>query len=170
MSVYYGSQWFLLILAQAACVRHACLHAPCVAWPLLSPTFVFSLSFFLFFYGKKDTNFGRFFCFLRPAFGHGRLEYSVCFYTLYRGKYYKWSVCLCFCFLSHLFSFVIFCEMKTNKVCLQSTDNKAVLHRCCPVGCVGFNFFLCFLWLPFYFLEGYIIRCSGWFRGNRNEF
>ena len=33
------------ILAQAACVRHACLRAPCVAWPLLSP--LFSLSFFL---------------------------------------------------------------------------------------------------------------------------
>ena len=32
-------------LAQAACVRHACLRAPCVAWPLLSP--LFSLSLFL---------------------------------------------------------------------------------------------------------------------------
>ena len=32
-------------LAQAACVRHACLRAPCVAWPLLLPSF--SL-FFLF--------------------------------------------------------------------------------------------------------------------------
>ena len=31
----------------------------------------------------------------------------------------------------------------------------------CQVGCVGFNFFLRFLWLPFYFLDGYIIRCSG---------
>ena len=26
-------------LAQAACVRHACLRAPCVAWPLLLPSF-----------------------------------------------------------------------------------------------------------------------------------
>ena len=34
-------------LAQAACVRHACLLAPCVAWPLLSP--LFSLSLFLSF-------------------------------------------------------------------------------------------------------------------------
>ena len=32
-------------LTQAACVRHACLRAPCVAWPLLWPSF--SLSFFL---------------------------------------------------------------------------------------------------------------------------
>ena len=30
-------------LAQVACVRHACLRAPCVAWPLLSPTFALSL-------------------------------------------------------------------------------------------------------------------------------
>ena len=35
----------VLLLAQAACVRHACLRAPCVAWPLFSP--LFSLSFFL---------------------------------------------------------------------------------------------------------------------------
>ena len=36
-------------LAQAACVRHACLRAPCVAWPLLLPLFSLSLSplFFL---------------------------------------------------------------------------------------------------------------------------
>ena len=34
-------------LAQAACVRHACLRAPCVAWPLLSPTFA-PLFFFFF--------------------------------------------------------------------------------------------------------------------------
>ena len=32
-------------LAQAACVRHTCLRAPCIAWPLLLP--LFSLSFFL---------------------------------------------------------------------------------------------------------------------------
>ena len=32
------------ILAQAACVRHACLRAPCVAWPLLSPSFSLSFS------------------------------------------------------------------------------------------------------------------------------
>ena len=31
-------------LAQAACVRHAFLRAPCVAWPLLSPTFSLSFS------------------------------------------------------------------------------------------------------------------------------
>ena len=31
------------VLAQAACVRHACLRAPCIAWPLLSPTFALSL-------------------------------------------------------------------------------------------------------------------------------
>ena len=30
-------------LAQAACVRHACLRAPCVAWPLLSPSFALLL-------------------------------------------------------------------------------------------------------------------------------
>ena len=42
-------QWcFILLLAQAACVRHACLRAPCVAWPLLLPSF--SLSSFLFFF------------------------------------------------------------------------------------------------------------------------
>ena len=38
-------------LAKAACVRHACLRAPCIAWPLLLPSFglffFFSLSFFL---------------------------------------------------------------------------------------------------------------------------
>ena len=28
------------ILAQAACVRHACLRAPCVAWPLLLPSVI----------------------------------------------------------------------------------------------------------------------------------
>ena len=33
-----------IFLAQAACVRHACLRAPCVAWPLLSPSFSLSLS------------------------------------------------------------------------------------------------------------------------------
>ena len=35
------------LLAQAACVRHVCLRAPCVAWPLLSPSF--SLSYFFIF-------------------------------------------------------------------------------------------------------------------------
>ena len=34
-------------LAQAACVRYACLRAPCRSWPLLLPSF--SLSFFLSF-------------------------------------------------------------------------------------------------------------------------
>ena len=34
------------VLAQAACVRHVCLRAPCVAWPLLSHTFALSLSLF----------------------------------------------------------------------------------------------------------------------------
>ena len=34
----------IIQLAQAACVRHACLRAPCVAWPLLSPLFSLSLS------------------------------------------------------------------------------------------------------------------------------
>ena len=33
-----------LILAQAACVHHACLHAPCVAWPLLLPLFALLLA------------------------------------------------------------------------------------------------------------------------------
>ena len=33
------------LLAQAACVRHPCLCTPCVAWPLLSPSFGL-LSFF----------------------------------------------------------------------------------------------------------------------------
>ena len=54
----------ITFLAQAVCVRHACLRAPCVAWPLLSPTF--ALSFFFFF-------FWVFLDFLRPAFSHGRL-------------------------------------------------------------------------------------------------
>ena len=36
----------LTFLAQAACVRHACLRAPCVAWPLLLPLFSLSLLFF----------------------------------------------------------------------------------------------------------------------------
>ena len=31
-------------LAQVACVRHACFRAPCLAWPLLSPSFSLSLS------------------------------------------------------------------------------------------------------------------------------
>ena len=35
-------------LAQAACVRHACLRAPCAAWPLLSPSFSLSSSFIFF--------------------------------------------------------------------------------------------------------------------------
>ena len=39
------------LLAQAACVRHACLCAPCIAWPLLSPTF--GLSFFLLFWPRR---------------------------------------------------------------------------------------------------------------------
>ena len=33
----------VLKLARAACVRHACLRAPCVAWPLLTPTFALFL-------------------------------------------------------------------------------------------------------------------------------
>ena len=37
-----------LLLAQVACVRHACLRAPCVACPLLSPSFSLSLSLSLF--------------------------------------------------------------------------------------------------------------------------
>ena len=32
------------LLAQKACVRHACLPAQCIAWPLLSPTFALSFS------------------------------------------------------------------------------------------------------------------------------
>ena len=89
----------LIKLAQAACVRHACLRAPCIAWPLLSPTF--ALSFFLRLlllthfgespmceiiftqylgitrrYMQKKYFFQVIFIFLdflRPAFGHGRL-------------------------------------------------------------------------------------------------
>ena len=34
-------EFFKNILAQAACVRHACLREPCVAWPLLLPSFWF---------------------------------------------------------------------------------------------------------------------------------
>ena len=34
-----------MILAQAACVRHACLRAPCVAWPLFSSTYFFIKNF-----------------------------------------------------------------------------------------------------------------------------
>ena len=37
----------LTVLVQAACVRHACFRAPCVAWPLLLPPF--SLFFFFSF-------------------------------------------------------------------------------------------------------------------------
>ena len=37
------------VLAQAACVRHACMRAPCVPWPLLLPSFSLSSSFFSFF-------------------------------------------------------------------------------------------------------------------------
>ena len=37
--------WQTFFLAQAACVRHACLREPCVAWPLLLPSF--GLFFFL---------------------------------------------------------------------------------------------------------------------------
>ena len=42
--------WLVIcvLLAQAACVRHACLRAPCVAWPLFSPSFSLSLSPLLF--------------------------------------------------------------------------------------------------------------------------
>ena len=32
------------LLAQEACVHNACLRAPCVAWPLLSPSFSLSSS------------------------------------------------------------------------------------------------------------------------------
>ena len=42
--VVFNSRAVSNILAQAACVRHACLHAPCVAWPLLLPSFSLSLS------------------------------------------------------------------------------------------------------------------------------
>ena len=75
-------------LAQAACMRHKCLRVPCLAWPLLSPSF--SLSFFLslssvfcFWPTSRNLIFGRFFFLLQPAFGHGRLghpqslEYST---------------------------------------------------------------------------------------------
>ena len=47
-----------LQLAQAACVRHACLRAPCVAWPLLPPTFGLS-SFILFLRFLLLTHFGE---------------------------------------------------------------------------------------------------------------
>ena len=36
--------FFSSFLAQAACMRHACLRVPCVAWPLLSPLFSLSSS------------------------------------------------------------------------------------------------------------------------------
>ena len=36
------------LLTQAACVRHACLRAPCVAWPLLLPSFSLSSFFSVF--------------------------------------------------------------------------------------------------------------------------
>ena len=59
--VYEGRfKWELVMLAQAACVRHACamrapcvrhacLRAPCVAWPLLLPLFSLSFSLSSFF-------------------------------------------------------------------------------------------------------------------------
>ena len=40
--------WVWTLLAQAACMRHACLRAPCVAWPLFSSLFSLSLLFFFF--------------------------------------------------------------------------------------------------------------------------
>ena len=52
--------WVGLILAQVACMRHACLRAPCVAWPLLSPTFaLLSFSFFFFLRPLLLTHFGE---------------------------------------------------------------------------------------------------------------
>ena len=43
-SNYWTIQIISQMLAQAACVRHACLRAPCVAWPLFSPSFSLSFS------------------------------------------------------------------------------------------------------------------------------
>ena len=58
-------------LAQSACMRHVCLHAPCVAWPLLLQSF--SLSFFL--------SLSSVFCFLptqgnHPIFWHNQKIYA----------------------------------------------------------------------------------------------
>ena len=47
------------LLAQAACVRHACLRAPCVAWPLLLPSFSLSLSSFFSLRLLLFTHFGE---------------------------------------------------------------------------------------------------------------
>ena len=40
------SSFLFFFLAQTACERHACLRAPCVAWPLLLPSFSLSSLFF----------------------------------------------------------------------------------------------------------------------------
>ena len=67
--------------AQAACVRHACLRAPCIAWPLLLP--LFSLSF-----GP-----GVLACATR---GGGRSEAGHCFHLL--SFFFLFSFFYAFCF------------------------------------------------------------------------
>ena len=72
-----------LLLAQAACVRHACLRAPCVAWPLLSPTTgLFNLFFFFFLFRLLLlTNFGEIpMCeiIFVPIFCHNQKMYANC--------------------------------------------------------------------------------------------
>ena len=62
---------------RARCVRHACLRAPCVAWPLLSPTFALSLLGNYYFFTKKKLIFWCFFFFLRLALGHSRLGHPL---------------------------------------------------------------------------------------------
>ena len=118
-STHHPRRW-RKILALAACVHHACLRslaivitnfqsfgpgglrAPCVAWPLFSPTFALCLFLrllllthfgespmckIIFVFKQKKVFFRPFFCFLSPAFGHGRLghpqslEYFCIYYS-----------------------------------------------------------------------------------------
>ena len=59
---WFNMNW-ICVLAQAACVRHACLRAPCVAWPLLLSSFSLSFSLFL-------SSFFSVFCFWPTSGNH----------------------------------------------------------------------------------------------------
>ena len=99
----------LFKLAQPACMHHACLHAPCVAWSLLLPSF--SLSSLLFLRKKKQI-FRPIFCFLRPAFGHGRLghpqslEYHLLFCVIMYCLVLSWII-MCCLLLSYIIIYVL---------------------------------------------------------------
>ena len=66
-----------------ACVRHACLCAPCVAWPLLLP--MFALLLFLFWPRRLLTHFGESpVCenLFPPIFWHNQKLYAIFFLKL----------------------------------------------------------------------------------------